>query len=181
MSSAGRAANSSGCVARPRAREIGLIGFAAQIRRSSLTGSYVMETAEHREPCESRGSRTVLGAPGGEIPPGDSPDGRPDRGQADVSMGRRRSQGEILDVLVQRRRDRRAAVKLMRKLMRKQGFAPKRVVTDKLRSYGAAFQVVYEGLQRGQAGAACCAPACGDRNRRRRLPGAWYDGNDARL
>src|SRR5438552_10258655 len=49
-------------------------------------------------------------------------------------------EGEILDVLVQRRRDRRAAVKLMRKLMRKQGFAPKRVVTDKLRSYGAAFQ-----------------------------------------
>jgi putative transposase len=49
-------------------------------------------------------------------------------------------EGEILDVLVQRRRDRRAAVKLMRKLMRKQGFAPKRVVTDKLRSYSAAFQ-----------------------------------------
>src|SRR5215468_4404850 len=72
MSSAGRAVNSSGCVARPKGREIGLIGFAAQIRRSSLTGSYVMETAEHREPCESRGSRTVLGAPGGEIPPGDS-------------------------------------------------------------------------------------------------------------
>ena len=47
-------------------------------------------------------------------------------------------EGEILDVLVQRRRDRRAAIKLMRKLMRKQGFAP--VVTDKLRSYGAAFQ-----------------------------------------
>src|SRR5271156_1144314 len=49
-------------------------------------------------------------------------------------------EGEILEVLIQRRRDRRAAVKLMRKLMRKQGFAPKRVVTDKLRSYGAAFQ-----------------------------------------
>jgi hypothetical protein len=30
-------------------------------------------TAEHREPCEPRGSSTVLGAPGGEIPPGDSP------------------------------------------------------------------------------------------------------------
>ena len=28
-------------------------------------------TVEHREPCESRGSRTVLGAPGGEIPPGE--------------------------------------------------------------------------------------------------------------
>src|SRR3954470_17447084 len=49
-------------------------------------------------------------------------------------------EGEILDILVQRRRDRRAAVKLMRKLMRKQGFAPKRVVTDKLRSYGAALR-----------------------------------------
>ena len=31
-----------------------------------------MATAEHREPCDSRGSCTVLGAPGGEIPPGDS-------------------------------------------------------------------------------------------------------------
>jgi hypothetical protein len=31
-----------------------------------------METAGHREPCDSRGSCTVLGAPGGESPPGDS-------------------------------------------------------------------------------------------------------------
>ncbi len=72
MSSAGRAANSSDCVARPRGHEIGLSGFAVQIRPSSLTGSYVMAPAEHREPYESRGSRTVLGAPGGENPPGDS-------------------------------------------------------------------------------------------------------------
>jgi transposase-like protein len=49
-------------------------------------------------------------------------------------------EGEILDVLLQRRRDRRAAVKLMRKLLRKQGFAPKRVITDQLRSYSAAFR-----------------------------------------
>jgi hypothetical protein len=47
-------------------------GFAAQIQLCSLTGSYVMATAEHREPYESRGSRTVLGARGGEIPPRDS-------------------------------------------------------------------------------------------------------------
>src|SRR6266487_3832877 len=72
MSSAGRAASSSDCVGRPRALEIGLSGFAVQIRPSSLTGSYAMATAEHREPYESRGSRTVLGAPGGESPPGDS-------------------------------------------------------------------------------------------------------------
>jgi hypothetical protein len=72
MSSAGRAGNSNGCVARPREREIGLGGYAAQIQLCSLTGSYVMATAEHREPYESRGSRTVLGARGGEIPPRDS-------------------------------------------------------------------------------------------------------------
>src|SRR5438067_4450064 len=49
-------------------------------------------------------------------------------------------EGEILEILVQRRRDNCAAVKLMRKLLRKQGFAPKTVTNDKLRSYGAAFQ-----------------------------------------
>ncbi len=48
-------------------------------------------------------------------------------------------EGEVLDVLVQRRRDKAAALKLMRKLLRKQGFAPNVVTTDKLRSYGAAF------------------------------------------
>src|SRR5258706_8872880 len=72
MSSAGRAVSSNGCVTKPKERGIGLTGCAVSIRSSSLTGSYVMETAEHREPYESRGSRTVLGAPGGETPPGDS-------------------------------------------------------------------------------------------------------------
>ena len=47
-------------------------------------------------------------------------------------------EGEVLDLLVQRRRDKAAAVKLMRKLLKKQGFAPDMLVTDKLRSYGAA-------------------------------------------
>ena len=47
-------------------------------------------------------------------------------------------EGEVLDLLVQRRRDKTAAMKLMRKLLKKQGFAPDVLVTDKLRSYGAA-------------------------------------------
>jgi transposase-like protein len=47
-------------------------------------------------------------------------------------------EGEVLDLLVQRRRDKAAAVKLMRKLLKKLGFAPTVLVTDKLRSYGAA-------------------------------------------
>jgi len=49
-------------------------------------------------------------------------------------------EGEVLDLLVQRRRDSRAALRLMRKLLRKHSFAPKLLVTDKLRSYAAAFR-----------------------------------------
>src|SRR5262244_3424654 len=72
MSSGGHVASSSGCATRPKVREIGLTGCAVPTQRSLLIGSYVMATAEHREPCDSRGSCTVLGAPGGAIPPGDS-------------------------------------------------------------------------------------------------------------
>ncbi len=46
-------------------------------------------------------------------------------------------EGEVLDLLLQRRRDKAAAVRLMRNLLKKQGFAPDVLVTDKLRSYGA--------------------------------------------
>ena len=49
-------------------------------------------------------------------------------------------EGEVLDMLVQRRRDKRAALRLMRKLLRRQGFAPKLLTTGKLGSYGAAFR-----------------------------------------
>ena len=49
-------------------------------------------------------------------------------------------EGEVLDVLVQRRRDSRAALRLMRKLLKKHGFAPKLLITDKLRSYASTFR-----------------------------------------
>ena len=45
----------------------------APIQRSSHIGASCMSAAEHRKPCELRGSRTVLGARGGEIPPRDLP------------------------------------------------------------------------------------------------------------
>jgi putative transposase len=48
------------------------------------------------------------------------------------------SEGEVLDILVQPRRDRNAALKLMRKLLKKQRISPAAIVTDKLRSYGSA-------------------------------------------
>jgi putative transposase len=48
------------------------------------------------------------------------------------------AEGEVLDVLVQARRNKRAALKLIRKLLKKYGFIPNKLVTDDLRSYAAA-------------------------------------------
>jgi putative transposase len=61
-------------------------------------------------------------------------------------------EGEVLDIMVQRRRETRAALRLMRKLLKKQGFVPKLLVTDKLRSYASAFRRLrlncpHEGLR----------------------------------
>jgi transposase-like protein len=52
------------------------------------------------------------------------------------------NEGEVLDFIVQRKRDAKAAKKLMKKLLKKQGFAPTRIVTDKLRSYPVAFRAI---------------------------------------
>lgn len=49
-------------------------------------------------------------------------------------------EGEVLDLLIQRRLDKNAAMRLMRKLLRTLGFASDLLVTDKLPSYGAAFR-----------------------------------------
>ena len=48
------------------------------------------------------------------------------------------AEGEVLDVLVQSKRNKRAALKLMRRLLKKCGFVPETFVTDDLRSYSAA-------------------------------------------
>src|SRR6202451_3169837 len=56
------------------------------------------------------------------------------------------AEGEVLDVLVQFKRNKRAALKLMRKLLRKYAVVPERMVTDDLRSYGAAARAL--GLER---------------------------------
>ncbi len=47
------------------------------------------------------------------------------------------AEGEVLDVLVQTKRNKRAALKLMRKLLKKYGFVPDKLITDELRSYAA--------------------------------------------
>src|SRR5476651_1318532 len=48
------------------------------------------------------------------------------------------AEGEVLDVLVQSRRNKKAALRLMRKLLKKYAFVPDKLVTDELRSYAAA-------------------------------------------
>ena len=50
------------------------------------------------------------------------------------------SEGVVLEILVQSRRNKRAALKLMRKLLKKQGLVPDAIITDKLPSYGAALK-----------------------------------------
>ena len=52
------------------------------------------------------------------------------------------NEGEILDFLVQSKRNARAALKLLRKLLKKHGWAPTRITTDRLRSYHVAFRTL---------------------------------------
>ena len=49
-------------------------------------------------------------------------------------------EGQILEILVQKRRDPKAAKRFFRKIIKKEGFTPKVVVTDKLKSYRAAMR-----------------------------------------
>jgi hypothetical protein len=72
-----------GCVVRPCL----LANWKQEEPRARQSRS--MATAEHREPCDSRGSCTVLGAPGVESPPGDST-WTPKIGQHHSSRGSKR-------------------------------------------------------------------------------------------
>ncbi|QNQ64424.1 IS6 family transposase (plasmid) [Brucella sp. 6810] len=53
----------------------------------------------------------------------------------------------ILDALLQSRRNKRAALRLMRKLLKGQGISPRVMVTDKLRSYSAAKAELMPGVE----------------------------------
>ena len=52
------------------------------------------------------------------------------------------NEGEVLDFLVQSKRNAKAALKLLRKLLKKHGCAPTRITTDKLKSYRVAFRTL---------------------------------------
>ena len=59
-------------------------------------------------------------------------------------------EGFVLDVLVQSRRDKKAAKRLLRKLLKRQLQAPRVLITDKLRSYGAAKREIIPGVEHRQ-------------------------------
>ncbi len=50
--------------------------------------------------------------------------------------------GDLIDILVQSRRNRRAATRFFRKLSKRQGREPRRLITDKLRSYAGAHRAM---------------------------------------
>jgi putative transposase len=56
-------------------------------------------------------------------------------------------EGYVLDEIVQTRRNTKAAKRLLTRLLKKQGLAPKRMITDKLCSYGAAKRQVMPGVE----------------------------------
>ena len=58
--------------------------------------------------------------------------------------------GVLLDVLVQRRRDKQAAKRMLRKLLKKQMRPPRVMITDKLASYGTAKREVMPGIEHRQ-------------------------------
>ena len=58
--------------------------------------------------------------------------------------------GNVLDVLLQRHRDTKAAERFFRKLLKKQGFVPRVIVTDKLKSYAAAKKQVMKNVEHRQ-------------------------------
>src|SRR5438309_8561628 len=58
--------------------------------------------------------------------------------------------GVVLDILVQPKRDRFAAICLFSRLLRATGRKPRVIITDKLRSYGAAKRVVMPGVAHRQ-------------------------------
>jgi putative transposase len=58
--------------------------------------------------------------------------------------------GAVLDILVQSRRNAKAAKRLLRKLLKRQGIAPRVLITDRLASYGAAKREIMPGVEHRQ-------------------------------
>jgi putative transposase len=58
--------------------------------------------------------------------------------------------GNVLDILVQRRRDKAAAKQFFRKLLKGLTYVPRVIITDKLKRYGAAKRDMLPGVEHRQ-------------------------------
>jgi putative transposase len=58
--------------------------------------------------------------------------------------------GQVLDILVQRRRDKKAAKRFFRKLLKGFQYVPRVIITDKLKSYGAAKREILPSVEHRQ-------------------------------
>jgi putative transposase len=59
-------------------------------------------------------------------------------------------EGNVLDTLVQSRRNKQAAKRFFRKLLKSQQYVPRVIITDKLKSYGAAKRDILPGVEHRQ-------------------------------
>jgi putative transposase len=58
--------------------------------------------------------------------------------------------GHVLDILVQRRRDKNAAKRFFRKLLKGLTYVPRVIITDQLKSYGAALREILPSVEHRQ-------------------------------
>jgi putative transposase len=58
--------------------------------------------------------------------------------------------GHVLDILVQSHRNKKAAKKFFRKLLKRLTYVPRVIITDKLKSYGAAKRDILPGVEHRQ-------------------------------
>jgi hypothetical protein len=131
-------------------------------RRLTLL-SFHPEPARRRGPaCRTRDRRQLRDRPllGGQVRPGDCGEhpSRPNASRLRLGTSRKwwcgsaakrmfmwravDREDEVLGVLVQRRRNKGAALELLRKLLKRHGFVPDKIVTDGLGSYRAALREI---------------------------------------
>jgi putative transposase len=92
--------------------------------------------------------------------------------------------GNVLDILVQSRRNKQAAKQFFRKLLKGLTYVPRVIITDKLKSYGAAKREILPGVEHRQHRSLnnrCENPHQPTRQRERRMQGFKSSGHAQRF
>src|SRR3712207_2191590 len=116
-----------------------------RLRAKQTCAARPTNAARPTHAMQSSARQTICGSASGSLLRRPKPHGRWRLDEMAVRIGGKQmylwravdAEGEVLDVLLQAKRDTKAARKLMRKLLKKQGMAPDEWITDKNPSYGA--------------------------------------------